>query len=492
MSSKSNKKVVIPTEVEAKAEAKRKAAAAAAAEAKSEAKKLEEVPEEKRVDNPGGEDSGDEGESTDDGLPIYPTYADGKNERKISIEAIAKTDKILGDEKAFNQLFLSDFAELLNTINGSDDLGMMAPDRTTSRVPLYMPRFLAKKCIAPSLDVSYRKAGNAGIALNAQELAALFSANYLEEIRESSRAKFALLRVFLVQAGWAINTREIVMVDHVTDASEHLKSVLKSERTRLVMLKAVAQILPYAAELVFRQTGHHFLSSMATSYEDKYLRIFRACRYPEAVDTLPSEILYYKLAHWVSPEVAYKAMKAKMSSPDVAKILPNAIMIRADTAPSGTALICTLVAVLEQWKAQGIYKRVASLRLCDLEMIEDFAAAIKASPVKYHISPHAYGLGLLSADEAKVLKRVKVEAKKICAIAQGYLDHLAGRANLASAKALVKHAEEMPTIRIRAKQYFTAVAAQAARSIADVVTAAELRNIRLGNNEQGQPLIAAP
>lgn len=158
--------------------------------------------------------------------------------------------------------------------------------------------------------------------------------------------KFALLRMEAVKCGWlrAEDTYKIVRRAPPSDNEcvNTLNADLRSMRDVIATTKTAAFIIPMVAEHVFRTYDHHYIINDAAAYAERYLIIFRACLLPDLANFLPPALLYHSALHWVNPGRAYEVLGAQLSTPSI----PDALSLRYNAAPAGTAIITTTDAVV--------------------------------------------------------------------------------------------------------------------------------------------------
>lgn len=284
-------------------------------------------------------------------------------------------------------------------------------------------------------------------------------------VAKEEAVKFALARMEAVKMGWVDlkSQKEIKLVPSDPDAFQTFFSDLGEKAALIATAQKVAWLTPLAAEFVFRTLGHHYVTSTAATYRDRYKRIFDSSLEPDINNFLPADHQFHRAFHWIGPKRIRDVLTAQLHN----DIVPDAVRLRYYAAPAGTALITTTAAVLESMKASGYYDVLKAESKCDLDRIIAKAAEIKANPPKFHRVPHAYGLPPLSAAEAKEIDVVKAEAAKFAPVAQGYIDALLANAALGKAMVLAKHANDHPMLKQRMTRLFRALARAPCKSIHD-------------------------
>lgn len=261
---------------------------------------------------------------------------------------------------------------------------------------------------------------------------------------------FGLLRAEAVKMGWYQGQSEVVYMPVEADAvTTYLTDRVAIEES-IAAARSAAFLIPFMAEQVFRTTGHHYLTGAADEYERKYQAMCNACLVPDMTRSLRASELWHWAMHWVSPRVAREALVALSGTPR----LPNAIAIRANAAPAGTAIITTTDAVILAMESCNWAKEVKEHGGYDFDLIHATTKAIKADVTRYHNTYFAYGATQLTADEADTLAKAVSEAQKFAPIAQGFIDAMYSDSSLARAKALRKHADGAPGLYRRAVRVF--------------------------------------
>jgi hypothetical protein len=230
--------------------------------------------------------------------------------------------------------------------------------------------------------------------------------------------------------------------------------------------KKLALLLPLAAEHVFRTMGHHYLTNLSAEYQQKYERFFAACVLPTLTNYLPPEILYHRVAHWVSLTKALAVSKA----PEQATKLPNAVVVRAVAGPAGTAIITTSEAIMKALAQTGLREALIEASGIDSDVIVAMSAKVKNNPGKYHTIPTAYNFPALSTTDKLELETAKEVAIQIAPILQGFLDSMPRNSDLPKARALIKHADTNPLLRKRAKVYFREVGVSKAGNMQELLS----------------------
>jgi len=278
---------------------------------------------------------------------------------------------------------------------------------------------------------------------------------------------FGFLRMEAVKAGWYIDQKEVTFVDGTNDAMRVMLTDFALIRDRLERIKTAAFIVPLVAEHVFRTLGHHYITTDSATYTARYADTFRSCLLPDLGNLLPPPVLYHAALHWVSPKRSREVLMAQREM----KTIPDALKIRANAAPAGTAILTTSAAVIEAMSVNGIAAEFARAGKFDLDLIRSVTDVIKAAPTRYHKSYFAYGVNAPDPAETTTLEKAKAEAIKFAPYAQAFIDTLLKDAALGKAKALSKHADGNPIQKRRAATLFRALIRKEIDSVASLFDA---------------------
>jgi len=304
------------------------------------------------------------------------------------------------------------------------------------------------------------------------EAAARFGLDFLaqvyalnKDVVADDKTRFGLARMEAVKMGWfdARIQKEYRYVKQAPNALKTFVDDLADKKNEFTLAQKVAWLTPLAAEYVFRTLGHHYVDATAATYRERYKRIFDSSLEPACATYLAGATQFHKAFHWITPQRVRNVLNAQLTSGTI----PDAVALRKNAAPAGTAIITTTAAVLESAKASGYYEVLKTESKCDLDLIVRTSADIKSNPPKFHRVPQAYGLVPLPPDEAKALEAVKQEAIKFAPIAQAYVDALLGKAALGKALALKKHALENPVLYNKLLRVFRQLSRAECKSISD-------------------------
>lgn len=286
-----------------------------------------------------------------------------------------------------------------------------------------------------------------------------------EALKETSDPKAgALLRMEIIKAGWHLEVKEVTFVKECMIRDFIVDNTWITENSE--RFKASAFYVPMAMELVFRTTGHHYLTADSANYKAKYNQIFRASLAPAVSEIMAAEDLYHTVTHPIELKFIYSVLRDTTASAR----LPNALVTRANSAPSGTAIVTTSAAVLQCLEAGPYYEEIIAVIGNKVEKVIELSETIKDDPAKYHVAFFAYGSVGLTQYEKKEFEDVKAIAITCAPVLQGFLDAMPKTAALAKARALSKHADTNPVLRNNVKVFFKAASKVRGSTLSEVMT----------------------
>lgn len=267
---------------------------------------------------------------------------------------------------------------------------------------------------------------------------------------------YAFLRMEAVKMGWVASQKEIVYLpfDNYSEALKELTTDLAGVRTNLSELRLAAFLIPLVCEHTFRVTGHHYLTGLASDYQTRYRKTLKACLSEGIMSLLQPANLFHHVLHWVSPERAYNVMVAQLDT----RTLPDAIVIRANSAPAGWAIVTTTAAVLDAMDSANVSDKVEESFDGDLEEVKKASKLIRSNVRKWHKAYFAYGVAPPTAKEIASMEDARSTAIAFAPYAQGFIEGTLKEAALGQAQALKKHAELNPVARQRAARFFRKLA----------------------------------
>lgn len=278
-------------------------------------------------------------------------------------------------------------------------------------------------------------------------------------------ATFGLLRLEAVKCGWGKDMKEVRFDSPPDNAIMQLADDMAGLRDKAADIKTASFLLPMAAEHTFRTMGHHFITTDQSNYVQRYSDTFRACLYPQLAGMLPPPVLYHTALHWIGPARVRQVVVAQLDTPSI----PDAIRIRVNAAPAGTAILTTTAAIIDAMATVGLdaaFEKYGSFQLNDIRTV---TTRVKASPCKYHKAYFAYQIARASADEMADLDTGKMLAEKFAPYAQAFVDTYLRDAALGRARAIKKHADNNPIQYRRAATLFRNIAREKVTSVADLI-----------------------
>lgn len=341
-----------------------------------------------------------------------------------------------------------EFAEFLEIMNGTDayNSASVSMGKLEEKEFMLVPTGFVKSVFNAGLTGSTE-----GMRyLSSEEFAQVYALNKNQFGNDTRALKIALLRVLAVKMGWLTGDYEVREVEPMINAVEITNNDITEIKANFEKAKVLAVMIPFAAEFVFRTMGHHYLTGLGPEFTDKYQRFFNACVLRDLTSYLPAQDLFHTALHWVSLKEAYLVAR----SPAASNWLPNAVVIRVTSAPAGTALISTSVAIMNAMDGAGLKKPLVEASGIDVDLIETVNAAVLVNPGKYHTIPQAYKESPLGVEAERNFLKAKEEAIKLSPVLQGFLDALPNSSSLSKAKALEKHAANNPVLMKKAKVFF--------------------------------------
>ncbi|GAA0172042.1 hypothetical protein LIER_25948 [Lithospermum erythrorhizon] len=298
--------------------------------------------------------------------------------------------------------------------------------------------------------------GQDGYSNKAQALGKLAVADYLvvpSDLEEfyvpvdevGSRAAIRRANPLYVFSVYALNKEACTLTDNIA-------------KVKFALLRMEA--IKWGCEHVFRTTGHHFLSGLTGGYVGKYEQLIRSCLVPEILNFCDPEILYHKAFHWIGPARVWSVLITILNTDRI----PEAIRLRVNAAPAGSALITTTSSVLTAMRSLYLFDELASMRLCDLDSVIAMNDTIKADPPKYHKVTSAYNREPLNEADKAALAVAKQQAEIVSPICKAFVTVFLNRAPLGKQKVLDKPAANNPVLYNRAKRYFQVFNRQAPAS----------------------------
>jgi len=289
---------------------------------------------------------------------------------------------------------------------------------------------------------------------DAQYLANVYALNKAIAPVGSNAVLFGLIRMQAVAHGWATDQREIRYELPIPDAIAMFAADVTANPAYLADAGVWAFLTPIIAEGVFRTTGHHYLTGQAADYDRKYEAVWRASLTPSPVPSFAPGVIYHTALHWVGPARARLVLEALIGTDRI----PNAIAIRSNAAPAGTAVVTTSAAVIDAFQASDLHGLLAAHVGADMTIVTTAAAAIRADPVAYHVTQVAYNRPARPPAIVAELEAAAAAAARIAWLTQGFINAMLGDAALSRAMALRKHAENNPMGLKRAERFFRLLA----------------------------------
>jgi len=371
--------------------------------------------------------------------------ANKKTLKPLGIQATDDDDKTFADGSTDEEIA---FLNFLREVNGQD-----AYDNEAAALgKLRGDEYLALPIGANIPDVKAKDVGS-------KESQSEFTLNFLAQVYALNKArapqnadavKYGLARMEAVKMGWVEKQKEIVRLPPLTNAKQIMLADKAGIKEHAEVARKVAFLTPLIACHTFLTYGHHYLSGQSAAYLERYKKTFNSCLEGGLSTYLQADIQFHHLLHWVSPSRAREVWTAQLTTSRI----PEALRLRHQAAPAGTAIIMTTMAAIEAMKASGHYEELMKESGLNLDTANKVSKKILADCTKYHKIPNAFARPPLSAEEQSELEEAKKEAAAFSPVAQGYIDALFKGAALGEAQALKKHANDNPMLRKRSEHFF--------------------------------------
>lgn len=300
----------------------------------------------------------------------------------------------------------------------------------------------------------------------AKDLSAIYYLNKQRAPANENAVIYAMLRLEAVKMGWVAGQKEIIRVPFTKykEAITELATDLATVRTQLDKFRLAAFLVPLVCEHTFRTMGHHYITGLATEYQLRYKKTLKSCLAEDIMSLLQPATLFHHVLHWVSPERAYNVLSSQIET----RTLPDAMILRANAAPAGWAIITTTAAVLQAMHSANIYRDIKEEFDADLDMITEASDVIKMNVRGWHKAYFAYGVPPPPKSALEKMEVAKNIAIAFAPYAQGFVDGTLKDAALGQAQALKKHSELNPVAKARAARFFRSLARTQVTTVEDL------------------------
>lgn len=374
--------------------------------------------------------------------------------KTIPIEIMSK-DADKEEEKFRKQMF--DKLEVLNGLESyrPDEIAdeelkvadyMLIPVSLINKVVVRREEDIGVKKLLSTVEILYVA------ALNAERLRASNHVDYV---------KIGLLRAIIANRGFQIATLPTELVDGVvlkgihTYRGEIMVTTAVPDGWNSKKLSALtgissevakeyngthgsdysimATLLPVFAAIQFQKTNHHYPKGDEAKLA--YEKHFNSCVLDSIEPDFNKQDVIYTAVHWLGP---YNGEKWKTNLNRIGK-LPRGMQVKINPTPAGTALIRTQLAV---WDAISVFpgaKGLMDYYDADLEKLRIADDAIMQDRLSCHVFAKLFNK--ISRLETNVIVEGAKAAARLAALAQGFIDAVAQKTDLARVKALRKHAE---------------------------------------------------
>lgn len=284
---------------------------------------------------------------------------------------------------------------------------------------------------------------------------ALSSATKASEIKRTDW-DIAILRANMVKYGLAsmgndgkangvrhneIRTAAAPVIDY-----EELIKELDPHMKHLDDLHTMALLAPVLANHMFLKTGHHYLND---SYDKMYEKLISSCQIADISNVIPYNMLFHKAIHWCGP---LNARHLWLNLEEIGS-LPAAMVLRKNSPPAGTALLCTTRAVIDHITKVEAFSDISNIYKEEIGVLRYVDDLVKADPTVYSNQYHLFNHASCGKDD-DVFKRASVAAKTLACVCQAYLDTICKNTRLSQAKALKNAADEQAFLKRQLVNYF--------------------------------------
>jgi hypothetical protein len=352
--------------------------------------------------------------------------------------------------------------KFLQDINGQDAYSSTSASVSGTNRDEYLA--LPEGYDVPVIDANRVGSAAAAARFRFTDLAQIYALNKQRAPPGENAVRYALVRVEAVKAGWVANQREIVRLPRVDGAGATYLADINANQADIQAARAIAFVIPLIAEHTFRTMGHHYITGNAADYEERYRKTLRACLLENLVGFLRPSALFHHALHWVTPQRSRNVLVAQI---DMDRI-PDALKIRYNAAPAGTAIVTTTAAVLKAMESSGLVDKLARVSGLDITQIITVTETIKQDPAKYHRAYFAYGIAAPTEEEVRVVNAAREVAITLAPITQAYINVVFRTTQLANARALMKHAEVDPQRMRLAERFFKNILKREAVDLSDL------------------------
>jgi len=276
---------------------------------------------------------------------------------------------------------------------------------------------------------------------------------------------YAILRMEAVKLGWIGEFSKIVVATPPADYMAKFKAGLKAHKDNLRRYRITAWVVPLLCEIRFRQTGHHYLSGNQVDYTKWYKDMLKVCLLDGYGDVLPPSVLFHDVFHWIGVARVWDVVSYQMDLPNV----PDAIKIRHNTAPAGSAIISVACAILDTIGSKEVKSDLQEWDKIDYNNLLTVCANIKNDPRAYHKAWFAYHVEALSEDDRKAWELAIDNARKLAPILDAWVSVMLPTSTLANSKCLSKWVDVDPYLRRKCINYYKDLKGEAVSSFKSIL-----------------------
>lgn len=359
---------------------------------------------------------------------------------------------------------LDTLADLLVEINGTDCYSELSQSQAeVPRANMMAIPLLADEAY-PVVTPQTVGAAQTKSAMRVGLLAQVYALNKARAPNAEVAVRFAALRTAAFAAGYYAGQHDVVKLAPLPDALQTYVNDMVTDSNAFRLADELGFLVPLFAEFVFRTRGHHYITGQAEAYNAVYTRLANSALISAPHTYLSPEFVYHLALHWVTPARARAVLLAQKTSPSI----PDALKLRANAAPAGSAIIATSAAVLEMLPNQAMANAVFENLGLNKDEFYAVVTAIKSNPASYHKAYYAYGVARPDQASLEAFDNAHKAGERMAPVLQGFIDVALSRADMSQAMALRKHATSNPVLMKKAATYFRAYLRQKVGKFDDI------------------------
>lgn len=385
-------------------------------------------------------------------------------ESKTEIDGTTLEDAVTAS--ALDDAKLGVLADLLDDINGTDCYSELAQAQAEISRSQMMAIPLLPDAEYPAIAPADVGSAAAKASMRPGLLAQVYMLNKERApgTDEAQKVAFAALRTSAFASGYYTGQREVVKLAPIVGAMRPYLNDMVEHPQVFRVADELGFLVPLFAEFVFRTRGHHYISAQAESYNAIYTRLANSALATVPHTFLSAELVYHMALHWTSPARNRQVLLAQVGRPSI----PDALKIRANAAPAGSAIIATSAAVLEMLPNKEMADAVFENLGLDKDGFEAVCEMIKTNPAVFHKAYYAYGVARPGPDTLAQFEKAHKAGERMAPVLQGFINVALRDADMNQAMALRKHASANPVLLRKSEVYFRAYLKQKVGNFADI------------------------